>query len=142
MTMQENPRKRRSVLDLRSLPMARSILNSGSRDGRDVRSFQGEFLSMSIKKMALLAALGLSMGSTSVMAQTAAVDRTGAALVQASGQDNPPYGQGRGRGPVDEDDAGWGSSTTTYIIAFFVVIVILLGLYFAFDEDDEGTVSP
>ncbi len=84
---------------------------------------------MSIRKMAMVAALGLSMASAPVLAQTAAPARSGAEMVQASGQ--------------DEDDS-WesGTSTTTYIIAFFVVIVIAIGIYFAIDDDGDGKTSP
>jgi type IV secretory pathway VirB2 component (pilin) len=80
---------------------------------------------MSLKKMALVAALGLSMASAPVMAQTASVERTSAAMAQASAQDDGDF-----------------NGTTTYIIAFFVIIVIGLGIYFAIDKDDEGSVSP
>jgi cobalamin synthase len=76
--------------------------------------------------MAMIAALGLSMASAPVLAQTAPTARTGAEMVQASAQD-------------DGDDWGTGTSTTTYIIAFFVVIVIGLGIYFAVDKDDGPT---
>jgi hypothetical protein len=79
---------------------------------------------MNIKKLALTAALGLSMASAPVMAQTASVERTGAVMEQASGQ--------------DDDDGYWGG-TTTYVIAFFVIIVIGLGIYFAIDEDEDRT---
>jgi heme/copper-type cytochrome/quinol oxidase subunit 2 len=78
--------------------------------------------------MATIAALGLSMASAPVLAQTAPAARSGAEMVQASAQD-------------DDDDWG-GNSTTTYIIAFFVVIVIGLGIYFAIDDDTEGKTSP
>ena len=82
---------------------------------------------MGIRKMAMVAALGLSMASAPVLAQTAPA-RASAPMVQANGQD---------------DEAGWGgSSTTTYIIAFFVVIVIGLGIYFAIDDDGDGQTSP
>ena len=82
---------------------------------------------MSVRKMAMIAALGLSMASAPVLAQTAPAARSGAEMVQASGQ--------------DDDDWGSGTSTTTYVIAFFVVIVIGLGIYFAIDED-EGKSTP
>jgi heme/copper-type cytochrome/quinol oxidase subunit 2 len=78
--------------------------------------------------MAMIAALGLSMASAPVLAQTAPAARSGAEMVQASGQ--------------DDDDWGTGTSTTTYIIAFFVVIVIGLGIYFAVDKNDEGSTTP
>ncbi len=81
---------------------------------------------MSIRKMAMVAALGLSMASAPVLAQTAPAARSGAEMVQANAQD---------------DDEGYGG-TTTYVIAFFVVIVIALGIYFAFDEDDGGRSTP
>lgn len=82
---------------------------------------------MSIRKMAMIAALGLSMASAPVLAQSAPAARSGAEMVQASGQ--------------DDDDWGGGTSTTTYVIAFFVVIVIAIGIYFAID-DDEGRSTP
>jgi len=82
---------------------------------------------MGMKKLALLAGLGLSMASAPVIAQTAAVDRAGATLQQASAQD-------------DED--GIVGGTTTYVIAFLVILVIGLGIYFAIDEDDEGRATP
>ncbi len=83
---------------------------------------------MGIRKLAMVAALGLSMASAPVLAQTAPAARSGAEMVQASGQD---------------DDDGWGgNSTTTYIIAFFVVIVIAIGIYFAVDDDGDGRATP
>jgi hypothetical protein len=84
---------------------------------------------MSIRKLATIAALGLSMASAPVLAQTAETARTGAAMAQASAQDD------------DGDELG-GNSTTTYVIAFFVVIVIAIGIYFALDDDDDGRTSP
>ena len=83
---------------------------------------------MSVRKMAMIAALGLSMASAPVLAQTAPAARTGAEMVQASAQ--------------DDGDFGTGTSTTTYIIAFFVVIVIGLGIYFAVDKNDDGQTTP
>jgi hypothetical protein len=82
---------------------------------------------MSIRKMAMVAALGLSMASAPVLAQTAPAARAGAEMVQANGQD---------------DEGGFGASTTTYVIAFFVIIVIGLGIYFAIDDEGDGTTSP
>ncbi|HEY0115069.1 MAG TPA: hypothetical protein VGB54_05060 [Allosphingosinicella sp.] len=83
---------------------------------------------MSIRKMALVAALGMSMASAPVMAQTSApvssapaVERSGATLDEANGQYN---------------------TTTTYIVAFFVIVAIGLGLYVAFNNDDDGRTSP
>ena len=84
---------------------------------------------MSVRKMAMVAALGLSMASAPVLAQTAPAARSGAEMVQANGQD-------------DDDDGGWGNSTSTYVIAFFVIIVIGLGIYFAIDDDGEGRTTP
>ena len=77
---------------------------------------------MGIKKMALVAALGLSMASAAVMAQTASVDRSAAVLEEANGQ-------------VE-------TTTTTYVIAFFVILAIGLGIYAATDTTDEGQASP
>ena len=77
---------------------------------------------MSIKKMALVAALGLSMASTPVLAQTASIERSSAVLEEANGQ-------------VE-------MSTTTYIVAFFVVLAIGLGIYAAVDSNDEDRTSP
>lgn len=79
---------------------------------------------MGIKKMALVAALGLSMASAPLMAQTASVERSAAVLQEANGQDGVEAG------------------TSTYIIAFFVVLAIGLGLYTAFNSDDNGRTSP
>ena len=76
---------------------------------------------MGIKKMALVAALGLTMASAPVMAQTASVERSAAVLEAAS----------------DQIEAG----TTTYVIAFFVILAIGLGIYAATDSED-GTTSP
>jgi heme/copper-type cytochrome/quinol oxidase subunit 2 len=83
---------------------------------------------MGIRKMATIAALGLSMASAPVLAQSAPAARSGAEMVQASGQ--------------DEADGAWGASTTTYVIAFFVIIVIAIGIYFAIDDDGDGKTSP
>ncbi len=86
---------------------------------------------MSIRKIALVAALGGSLASGQVMAQTASLPssqpaRAGATLNDANAQD---------------DD--WGPSTEAYIVAFFALIAIGLGLYFAFIDDDEAPpVSP
>ncbi len=84
---------------------------------------------MSLRKMATIAALGLSMASAPVLAQTAPTARSGAEMVQASAQD-------------DEGDDWGGNSTTTYVIAFFVVIVIAIGIYFAIDDDGNGRPTP
>ena len=81
---------------------------------------------MGIKKVALLAALGLSMASTPVLAQTEAAQRSAPVLVDASGQ---------------EEESGFGG-TTTYVIAFFVIIVIGLGIYAATDTGNQGQTSP
>jgi len=77
---------------------------------------------MGIKKMALVAAVGLSMASAPVMAQTAPVSRSAPSMEESNGQ-------------VE-------SGTSTYIIAFFVVVAVGLGLYFAFNNDDDGRTSP
>lgn len=77
---------------------------------------------MGIKKMALVAAVGLSMASAPVMAQTSSVQRSAPVLEESNGQDE--------------------SSTSTYVIAFFVILAIGLGIYFALDSDDEGRTSP
>jgi hypothetical protein len=79
---------------------------------------------MGIKKMAMLAALGVSMASAPVLAQTSAAERSAPALVGASAQDEE------------------GTSTTTYVIAFFVILVIGLGIYAAIDEGNPGQTSP
>ncbi len=81
---------------------------------------------MSIRKMAMVAALGLSMASAPVLAQTAPAARSGAEMVQASAQDDDDYG----------------TSTTTYVIAFFVIVVIAIGIYFAIDDDGENVTTP
>jgi len=95
---------------------------------------------MSIKKLALVAAVGLSMASAPVMAQTSGVERASVTMEQANDQGRG-QGQGRGRGPVDGDEGAFGG-TTTYVIGFFVIIVIALGIYFATDKDDDGQTSP
>jgi hypothetical protein len=82
---------------------------------------------MSIRKMAMVAALGLSMASAPVLAQTAPAARAGAEMVQASGQD---------------DDGDFAASTTTYVIAFLVILVIGLGIYFAIDDEGDNQTSP
>jgi uncharacterized membrane protein len=85
---------------------------------------------MSIRKLAMTAALGLSMASAPVLAQSAPTARTSAAMVEASAQSD------------DDDGASSYGGTTTYIIAFFVIIVIGLGIYFAIDDEGDGKVSP
>lgn len=77
---------------------------------------------MGIKKMAMVAALGLTMASTPVLAQTSAVERSAAALEEINSQIE--------------------SSATTYVVAFFVVLAIGLGIYTATDTSDEGRTSP
>lgn len=77
---------------------------------------------MGIKKMALVAALGLSMASAPVMAQTSTVSRSAPILEETNAQE--------------------GSGASTYIIAFFVVVAVGLGLYFAVNEEDDGRTSP
>ena len=79
---------------------------------------------MSIRKMALVAALGLSMASAPVMAQTSAptvAERTGAGMEDANDQYR---------------------STTVYIVAFFVILAIGLGIYVALNNDEDGITSP
>lgn len=90
---------------------------------------------MSVKKLALVAALGMSMASAPVMAQTAP-SASPAQIERASAELEEANDQGRGNA------FGRRRGTTTYIIAFFVIIVIALGIYFAIDDDNEGTVSP
>ena len=80
---------------------------------------------MSIRKIALVAALGMSLASAPVVAQTATPPstRAGATLNEANGQ--------------------WEPSTEAYVVAFFALVAIGLGLYFAFIDDDEAPpVSP
>ena len=76
---------------------------------------------MGIKKMALVAALGLSMASTPVLAQTSSVERSSAALEEVNGQMG---------------------GTTTYVVAFFVILAIGLGIYTATDTENENRTSP
>jgi hypothetical protein len=80
---------------------------------------------MSIKKMALAAALGLSMASTPVLAQTEAAQRSAPVLEETSEQGRGRYG-----------------GTTTYVIGFFVIIIIALGIYAATDKGGPGQTSP
>ena len=74
---------------------------------------------MSIRKMALVAAIGTSMASAPVMAQTqsapVAVERTGASLDQTNAQD---YG------------FPW--------LIVFVIIAVGAGIYFAVSNDDDS----
>lgn len=93
---------------------------------------------MSIRKLAMMAALGASLASAPVVAQTsnagslsvASAARSGADLQDASLQSDRGRERGRAFAPT----------TTTYVIAFFVIVVIALGIYFAVD-DDEGPIS-
>ena len=116
----------RSRVDLGNESVAESSLNKRlvQRPHRYGR-LKGSPL-MGIKKMALVAALGLSMASAPVMAQTASVERSAPVLAQANGQ----------------SDDGVETTTTTYVIAFFVIVAIGLGLYFAFNDDNDGQKSP
>ena len=75
---------------------------------------------MSIRKMALVAAIGTAMASAPVMAQpTAPLARASATMAQANAQD---------------DD---GIEGFPWLI-IFVVIAIGAGLYFAISDDDEN----
>ena len=83
---------------------------------------------MSIRKIALVAALGTSLASAPVVAQTATPpsSRAGATLNEANGQNGE-----------------WEPSTEAYVVAFFALVAIGLGLYFAFfDDEDDAPVSP
>jgi hypothetical protein len=88
---------------------------------------------MSIRKMALVAALGLSMASAPVMAQTSAPTTARAGVGM---EDSNDQGRGRDRGNA------YGRSATTYIVAFFVIIAIGLGIYVALQENEPGQTSP
>jgi len=82
---------------------------------------------MSIRKIALVAALGTSLASAPVVAQTAAL----------------PSQPARASATLDQANGQWGPSTETYVVAFFALVAIGLGLYFAFIDDDENPpVSP
>jgi hypothetical protein len=86
-------------------------------------SLEGEF-SMGMRKLALAAALGVSLASAPVMAQSnaqpVAVDRAGATV----------------------DDANAQSHGFPFLIVF-VVIAVGLGLYFAIEGgNDDGPTSP
>lgn len=82
---------------------------------------------MGIRKIAMVAALGASLASAPVVAQTtqaaplsvATAQRSGAAMQEANGQ----------------------LDTQAYIIGFFVIVAIGLGLYFALDDNDDGPIS-
>ena len=102
--------------------MAQSSLNQRFGSSREEYGrLKGSPL-MGIKKMALVAALGLTMASAPVMAQTASVERTAAALEEINGQ-------------VE-------TTTTTYVIAFFVILAIGLGIYAATDTENDDKTSP
>jgi len=82
---------------------------------------------MSIRKIALVAALGTSLVSAPVVAQTATLPaqpaRAGATLDEANGQ--------------------FQASTEAYVIGFLALVAVGLGLYFAFIDDEENPpVSP
>ena len=79
---------------------------------------------MGMRKMALVAALGLSMASTPVLAQTSAP----IAPVRSSAE------------LTDTNEAFRG--TTAYIVAFFVILAIGFGIYAAVNEDDNRPTSP
>ena len=83
---------------------------------------------MSIRKIALVAALGTSLASAPVVAQTSAL----------------PSQPARAAATLDQANGQWeGASTETYVVAFFALVAIGLGLYFAFIDDDEDfPVSP
>ena len=81
---------------------------------------------MSIRKIALVAALGTSLASAPVVAQTS----------------NLPE-PARASASLDEADSQVRTTTGTYVIAFLALVAIGLGLYFAFIEDDDAPpVSP
>lgn len=82
---------------------------------------------MGMRKMALAAALGLSMASAPVMAQTAALPTGQAASIDRAG--------------ATLDDANAQSRRFPFLIVF-VVIAVGLGLYFALDNNDDGPTSP
>jgi hypothetical protein len=76
----------------------------------------------------LVTALGLSLASAPVVAQTTTQPtqpaRAGATLDQANAQE-------------------WHPTTEAYVVAFLALVAIGLGLYFAFiDDDEEGPVTP
>lgn len=85
---------------------------------------------MGIRKLAMVAALGASLASAPVIAQTTQAQSLSVASAARSGADM--------QGASMQDDDGYGSQV--YIIGFFVIVVIALGIYFAFDED-EGSIS-
>jgi hypothetical protein len=79
---------------------------------------------MGIRKMAMVAALGASLASAPVMAQTSSLSLATGARADAALQ----------------DENAQRSTTTTYIIAFFVIIAIGIGIY-TITNDDEGPIS-
>ena len=82
---------------------------------------------MSIRKIALVAALGTSLASAPVIAQTSAL----------------PSEPARAAATLDQANGQWQPSTGTYVVAFFALVAIGLGLYFAFlDDEDDFPVSP
>ena len=81
---------------------------------------------MSIRKIALVAALGTSLASAPVVAQTSKLPEPA-----------------RASASLDEADSQVRTTTGTYVIAFLALVAIGLGLYFAFIEDDDAPpVSP
>lgn len=83
---------------------------------------------MGIRKLAMVAALGASLASAPVVAQTSQAQSLSVASAARSGAE------------MSDASNQFEATTTTYIIAFFVIVVIGLGIYFAVD-DDEGPVS-
>jgi len=84
---------------------------------------------MGLRKLGMVAALGASLASAPVVAQTQAAPLSVAASSTAATA-------------LQDEDGALAGGTTTYVIAFFVVVVIALGVYFAFiDDDGEDSIS-
>lgn len=81
---------------------------------------------MGIRKLAMVAALGASLASVPVVAQTTQAQSLSVASAARSG--------------AEMSEASDQMPVTAYIIAFFVIVTIGLGIYFAVD-DDEGPIS-
>jgi uncharacterized membrane protein len=82
---------------------------------------------MGIRKIAMVAALGASLASAPVMAQSSQASSLSVATAQRSG--------------AELQEANQQLDTQAYVIGFFVIVAIGLGLYFALDDSDEGPIS-
>lgn len=89
---------------------------------------------MSIRKTAMVAALGVALASAPVVAQSSALSVAATASTAAQQNDDD-----------DDDDRGgvFGFNGGTVIIGIAALVAIGFGIYFAFgNEDDDAPTSP